>query len=171
MSNFSKMLEVNKASSVEKEEKAVKEITKMIESDFQVTVAELVKRTGLSRAFFYKNPIAVAALKDAREKQKGKSFTNPTKVILDKAMEKQIEVLKKENEKLKAARDRSAEHPADCTCPRCQSVLAAKMEWLAAKLRQGSPIGEGGAGSRPFQELTGTPDSSEHVQLRLCKQK
>ena len=101
MSNFSKMLEVNKASSVEKEEKAVKEITKMIESDVQVTVAELVKRTGLSRAFFYKNPIAVAALKDAREKQKGKSFTNPTKVILDKAMEKQIEVLKKENEKLK----------------------------------------------------------------------
>ena len=102
MSNFSKMLEVNKALSVEKEEKAVKEITKMIESDVQVTVAELVKRTGLSRAFFYKNPIAVAALKDAREKQKGKkSFTNPTKVILDKAMEKQIEVLKKENEKLK----------------------------------------------------------------------
>lgn len=101
MSNFSKMLEVNKASSVEKEEKAVKEITKMIESDVQVTVAELVKRTGLSRAFFYKNHIAVAALKDAREKQKGKSFTNPTKVILDKAMEKQIEVLKKENEKLK----------------------------------------------------------------------
>lgn len=101
MSNFSKMLEVNKTSSVEKEEKAVKEITKMIESDVQVTVAELVKRTGLSRAFFYKNPIAVAALKDAREKQKGKSFTNPTKVILDKAMEKQIEVLKKENEKLK----------------------------------------------------------------------
>ncbi len=101
MSNFSKMLEVNKASSVEKEEKAVKEITKMIESDVQVTVAELVKRTGLSRAFFYKNPIAVAALKDAREKQKGKSFANPTKVILDKAMEKQIEVLKKENEKLK----------------------------------------------------------------------
>jgi hypothetical protein len=95
------MLEVNKASSVEKEEKAVKEITKMIESDVQVTVAELVKRTGLSRAFFYKNPIAVAALKDAREKQKGKSFANPTKVILDKAMEKQIEVLKKENEKLK----------------------------------------------------------------------
>ena len=75
--------------------------------------------------------------------------------------EARVRELTEENEKLKAARDRSAEHPADCTCPRCQSVLAAKMEWLAAKLRQGSPIGEGGAGSRPFQELTGVPDSSE----------
>ena len=69
--------------------------------------------------------------------------------------EARVRELTEENEKLKAARDRSAEHPADCTCPRCQSVLAAKMEWLAAKLRQGSPIGEGGAGSRPFQGLTG----------------
>ena len=75
--------------------------------------------------------------------------------------EARVRELTEENEKLKAARDRSAEHPADCICPRCQSVLAAKMEWLAAKLRQGSPIGEGGAGSRPFQELTGVPDSSE----------
>ena len=75
--------------------------------------------------------------------------------------EARVRELTEENEKLKAARDRSAEHPADCTCPRCQSVLAAKMEWLAAKLRQGSPIGEGGAGSRPFQELPRVPDSSE----------
>ncbi len=95
------MLEVNKASSIEKEEKAVREITKMLDEDIQVTVADLVKRTGLSRAFFYKNPKAVAALKDAREKQKSRTFTHPAKIILDKAMDKQIEILKKENDKLK----------------------------------------------------------------------
>lgn len=101
MSNFSKMLEANKASSKEKEEKAVREITKMLEEDIQVNVAVLVKRTGLSRAFFYKNPKAVAALMDAREKQKSRTFTHPAKVILDKAMDRQIEILKIENGKLK----------------------------------------------------------------------
>ena len=56
MSNFSKMLEVNKEISTKKEERAIREITKMLDNNIQVTVAELVKRTGLSRAYFYKNP-------------------------------------------------------------------------------------------------------------------
>ncbi|MBQ9278308.1 MAG: hypothetical protein IJ224_06700 [Lachnospiraceae bacterium] len=101
MSNFSKMLEVNKEISTKKEERAIREITKMLDNNIQVTVAELVKRTGLSRAYFYKNPTVSDSLKKAREKQRGISFNHPTKVILDKAMEKQIYVLKKENERYK----------------------------------------------------------------------
>lgn len=101
MSNFSKMLEVNKEISTKKEERAIREITKMLDNNIQVTVAELVKRTGLSRAYFYKNPTVSDSLKKAREKQHGISFNHPTKVILDKAMEKQIYVLKKENERYK----------------------------------------------------------------------
>ena len=53
------------------------------------------------RAFFYKNPAVAEALRSARESQKGRTFTSPEKVILDKAMDKQIELLKKENERLK----------------------------------------------------------------------
>ena len=101
MSNFSKMLEVNKEISTKKEERAIKEITKMLDNNIQVTVAELVKRTGLSRAYFYKNSTVSESLKKAREKQRGISFNHPAKVILDKAMEKQIDILKKENEKYK----------------------------------------------------------------------
>lgn len=101
MSNFSKMLEVNKEISAKNEERAIREITKMLDNNIQVTVAELVKRTGLSRAYFYKNPTVSESLKKAREKQKGISFNHPARVILDKAMEKQIDVLKKENERYK----------------------------------------------------------------------
>lgn len=101
MSNFSKMLAVNQKTNLEKENRAKREIAKMLDSDIQVTVAELVSRTGLSRAFFYKNPAVAEALRTARESQKGRTFTRPAKVILDKAMDKQIELLKKENERLK----------------------------------------------------------------------
>lgn len=72
-----------------------------------------------------------------------------------------VRELTAENEKLKTERESFAEHPTDCTCPRCQSVLAARMEWLAAKLRQG-PVGDdGGAVSRPFRELTDTKENPD----------
>ncbi|MBP3879438.1 MAG: dihydropteroate synthase, partial [Lachnospiraceae bacterium] len=72
-----------------------------------------------------------------------------------------VRELTAENEKLKTERESFAEHPTDCTCPRCQSVLAARMEWLAAKLRQG-PVGDdGGAVSRPFRGLTDTKENPD----------
>ena len=74
-----------------------------------MTVCELVKRTGLSRGFFYKNPEISKELDRARERQHGRVFVKPQKAILDKAMDNQLQVLqqqivklKKENETLKA---------------------------------------------------------------------
>ena len=74
--------------------------------------------------------------------------------------EARVRELTEENEKLKAERTSLAEHPTDCTCPRCQSVLAARMEWLAAKLRQGTVGGDGGTGFHPSQGLNSISDSS-----------
>jgi hypothetical protein len=100
MGNYTKMLEANKAANIAKEERAKREITKMLDAGLQVTIADLVKRTGLSRAYFYKNPEVSEMLDKVREQQKGKRFAPPGKIVLDKAMNRQIEILKKENERL-----------------------------------------------------------------------
>ena len=76
-----------------------------------------------------------------------------------------VRELTAENEKLRTERESFAEHPTDCTCPRCQSVLAARMEWLAAKLRQGPVGSDGGALSRSFRGLT---DTKEYPDLRAA---
>ena len=74
-----------------------------------------MKKTGLSRGFFYKNPVIRDALNQAIEQQAG--MIDPRREILNMAMEKQIELLnqkvvaltrendelKKRNEKLQKA--------------------------------------------------------------------
>ena len=52
---YDKMIEITQAESQRKMEIAKKAISGMIDSMERITVAELVKRTGLSRGFFYKN--------------------------------------------------------------------------------------------------------------------
>lgn len=101
MTKFDRMVATNKATSEAKVAKAKAEISKMVAENLLVTVGDLVKRTGLSRGFFYKNEEVRQALKNARDLQDGKALTRPQKVILDKAMDKQLQVIQKELEKLK----------------------------------------------------------------------
>ena len=115
---YDKMIEITQAESQRKMEIAKKAISGMIDSMERITVAELVKRTGLSRGFFYKNPDVRRAVEQVMEQQAGMS--HPRKNILDMAMNNEIailhkqlrtlqienEELQKENEKLKKALER-----------------------------------------------------------------
>lgn len=102
MTKYDRMVATNRATSDAKIEKAKEEIAKMVSENVQVTVGELVKRTGLSRGFFYKNEEVNRALENARDLQDGKALTKPQKVILDKAMDKQLQILQQQIEKLKS---------------------------------------------------------------------
>ncbi len=95
MEKYNTMIRKNKEKSQVKVNKAISIIKKMLNDDEQVLVCELVKKTGLSRAFFYNNDEVRTELKRAQELQEGKSFVVSQKVILDKAMEKEIELLKR----------------------------------------------------------------------------
>lgn len=101
MSKYSKMVEKNKNRSKEKISRAIREIKKMIDNEEPLLVCDLVKRTGLSRAFFYKNPEVSSYLCEARKRQEGKVFHQRKKVILDYAIEQQNNLIKKEFEKSK----------------------------------------------------------------------
>lgn len=102
MTNYDRMVATNRATSEAKIAKAKAEIAKMVSENVQVTVADLVKRTGLSRGFFYKNDEVAIALEDARELQNGQALTRPQKVILDRAMDKQLQILQQQIDKLKS---------------------------------------------------------------------
>lgn len=102
MTKYDRMVATNRATSDAKIAKAKEEIAKMVSENVQVTVGELVKRTGLSRGFFYKNEEVNRALENARDLQDGKALTKPQKVILDKAMDKQLQILQQQIEKLKS---------------------------------------------------------------------
>ena len=95
MDKHENMVQLNKKKSQIKIDKAITAINKMLRDDEQVVVCTLVKRTGLSRAFFYNNTVVHDELMRAQELQEGKSFVAPQKVIINKAMDKEIEILKK----------------------------------------------------------------------------
>jgi len=100
-----KMVATNKVTSRKKVEKAKVEMEKMLHENLKVSVGELVVRTGLSRGFFYKNEEVARALERTRELQHGRSYSRPQKVILDQAMNKQIELLQKQIKRLKEEND------------------------------------------------------------------
>ena len=95
MGNTAKMIQTNHDKSKAKVELATRTIRDMLNKDEQVVVCELQKRTGLSRAFFYNNEEVHTELVRAQQLQEGQSFVAPQKVIINKAMDKEIELLKK----------------------------------------------------------------------------
>ena len=95
MEKHENMVKKNKERSKKKIEKACIAIRKMLKNDEQVVVKALVKRTDLSRAFFYNNEVVRVEMKRAQELQEGKSFVTQQKVIIDKSMEAHIDLLKK----------------------------------------------------------------------------
>lgn len=67
---YDKMVEITKELSRRKINMAQKTISDMLENSEKITVAELVRRTGLSRGFFYKNHTIRSQLDAAILKQK-----------------------------------------------------------------------------------------------------
>ena len=111
MEKHEKMVLKNKVKSQEKVEKAIAEMHKLLNDEEQVVVCTLVKRTGLSRAFFYNNEIVHNELLRIQQLQEGMSFVAPQKIIINKAMDQEIEFLKKKLvEKDKEIKNLKEEH-------------------------------------------------------------
>lgn len=120
MSKYDKMVALNAERSREKMEKAKKTIWEMVDQEEKVTIPKLMKKTGLSRGFFYKNNIIRGELDRAMECQVG--MIDPRRSIINHAMDQQIqrlekqiadqkrkiESLEKENARLKRAIDQKS---------------------------------------------------------------
>ena len=94
MSKYDRMVEINKKRSDEKIARAIKEIQRFHEEGEKLTIPLLMKRTSLSRGFFYKNPVVREAIDEVMESQ-GRT-ADPRRTILDKAMDSRIELLQKQ---------------------------------------------------------------------------
>ncbi|MCB6286242.1 DUF6262 family protein [[Clostridium] scindens] len=115
MSKYDRMIEENKKKSKEKIDLAKRAIYELMEEKERITVPKLMRITGLSRGFFYKNEVIRQEMDKAVEQQAG--MIDPRREILNMAMERQIAMLqqqiiglkkenadlKKENEKLRKA--------------------------------------------------------------------
>lgn len=118
MNKYDNMLAINRERSREKVTSAKIAIRELMEDGERVSVPKLMKLTGLSRGFFYKNAEVRRELDDAIQQQAG--TINPRRKILDQAMGSRIEQLqnqltqlqrenaelKKENAKLHKALSR-----------------------------------------------------------------
>lgn len=111
MSKYEKMVTCNRKSSADKIELAKKTIFEMLDEGEKITIPKLIAKTGLSRGFFYKNPIVRNTLDKALEQQVG--MTDPRKNILDMAMDNEIialhekiRTLQKENSRLTAENEK-----------------------------------------------------------------
>lgn len=101
MTKYDRMVEVNQERSRFKEETAIRTMRKLYDKQEQITVKTLVDKTGLSRAFFYKNEMVNSELERLRAMQSNIDFTARRRIILDKVSKKRIVELEKENEELK----------------------------------------------------------------------
>lgn len=99
MNKYDRMIEMNRERSGEKITTAKAAIRKMAEDGERISVPRLMKMTGLSRGFFYKNPEVRAEIDRAMERQAGTAA--PRRAILDKAMDGRIELLQQQVAKLK----------------------------------------------------------------------
>ena len=106
MNKYDNMIEWNRKASEEKISKAKSAIREMIEDEEKVTIPKLMKKTGLSRGFFYKNPTVRKEMDRALDLQAG--MVDSKRKVLDLARENRIELLektirelKKENKELK----------------------------------------------------------------------
>ena len=95
------MVAVNQAISREKTRQALQAIQQMVRENTEITVKELQERTGLSRAFFYKNEKVKSALEKARKQSDQVPAVKPQQVILNRAMEKQLQIMERRMKKLR----------------------------------------------------------------------
>lgn len=99
MSKYDNMIERNRKVSEEKISRAKSAIREMIEDEEKVTIPKQMKKTGLSRGFFYKNATVRKEIDRALDLQAG--MVDSKRKILDLAMENRIELLEKTIKELK----------------------------------------------------------------------
>lgn len=75
----------------------------MIDDGEKISIPRLMERTGLSRGFFYKNPVVRKELDRALELQAG--MADPRKNILDMAMNEEVHLLRQQLESLKREKE------------------------------------------------------------------
>lgn len=94
MANYTNMLKSNHDRFEAMLNLSLTTISEMVEDGEKVTVAELVRRTGFSRDYFYKNKDVHDALTNAITLQTGKVFINRKEESLLKATRRENELLK-----------------------------------------------------------------------------
>ena len=99
MSKYDRMIEINKDRSNQKIYAAKTAIRKLLEDGERISVPQLMKMTGLSRGFFYKNADIRSEIDRAVAQQAG--VIDPRRSILDKAMGGRIDLLQQQIVKLK----------------------------------------------------------------------
>ena len=105
---YDKMVAITQAESQRKMNIAKNTISDMLKNMERITVAELVKRTGLSRGFFYKNELIRREMDDAIHRQEA-IFKNRHPVTMDRKLENSVIDLKIELLKVKAENEKLAE--------------------------------------------------------------
>ena len=103
MNKYDTMIACNKKTSEEKINRAVTEIRQMLAEEEKVTVPKLVKRTGLSRGFFYKNETVRKEMDRALERQMG--MIDPKRYIGDIVLKNRIDLLEKQIRELKREKE------------------------------------------------------------------
>lgn len=95
MEKYEKMVAAKKEKSEEMVELAIKTMEDMYNANIKISVAELVRKTDLSRGFFYNNPIVKQRMLELRENQEGKVLVTPKSEAIAKAQEKRIQTLER----------------------------------------------------------------------------
>ncbi len=105
--NTKGMVAFNKGKSEKKTMLAIDIIDQMLRDNEPVRIIELVKKTGLSRAFFYNNKYVNDYIRDAQKKQGGKVLISKRDKSLNEALRytnslqsAEIKSLKQEKERL-----------------------------------------------------------------------
>ena len=97
------MLELNKKKSEEKVTSAVNTIREMVVEKEKVSIPKLMKKTGLSRGFFYKNETVRKEMDRALEQQAG--MIDPKRYIGDIVLKNRINVLEEQIRELKREKE------------------------------------------------------------------
>lgn len=107
MNNYDKIVQIQKTIGQDNEERAIEAIQYLYSNNKLISVKELVKLTGLSRSYFYKNKRVNKLLNDMMIRQgKNSSIRTKDEVFnnaLEKSyrlLEKQVRALQKRNEEL-----------------------------------------------------------------------
>ena len=103
MNKYDIMIACNRKTSEEKINRAVTEIRQMLTDREKVTVPKSVKRTGLSRGFFYKNETVRKEMDRVLEQQAG--MIDPKRYIGDIVMKNRIELLEQQVRELKREKE------------------------------------------------------------------
>ena len=103
MNKYDTMISCNKKTSEEKINRAVTEIRQMLAEEEKVTVPKLVKSTGLSRGFFYKNETVRKEMDRALELHMG--MIDPKRYIGDIVLKNRIDLLEKQIRELKREKE------------------------------------------------------------------